>query len=41
MIKINPSKGLVWFLEDYEADKEDLEFETESEKITSMRTSLK
>src|SRR5574344_1620302 len=28
LIKINPSKGLVWFLKDYEADKEDLEFET-------------
>ena len=41
LIKINPSKGLVWFLKDYEADIEDLEFETKSEKITSMRTSLK
>ena len=41
LIKINPSKGLVWFLKDYEADKEDLEFEKKSQKITSIRTSLK
>ena len=41
LIKINPSKGLVWFLKDYEADTEDLEFETKSQKIAFIRTSLK
>lgn len=41
LIKINPSKGLVWFLKDYDADADDLEFETKSQKITSIRTSLK
>ena len=41
LIKINPSKGLVWFLKDYEADIEDLEFETKSQKVTSIRTELK
>lgn len=40
IVKINPSKGLVWFLEDYNDDDQP-EFETKSEKITSMRTSLK
>lgn len=39
IIKINPSKGLVWFLKDYEDDES--EFETKSQKITSIRTSLK
>jgi hypothetical protein len=33
LIKINPSKGLVWFLQDYEADNEDLQFETKSKKV--------
>ena len=41
LIKINPSKGLVWFLKDYEADSEDLEFETKAQKIAFIRTSLK
>lgn len=41
LIKINPSKGLVWFLKDYEADKEDLEFEIKSQKVQFIRTSLK
>ena len=38
LIKINPSKGLIWFLKDYEAD---LEFETKAQKIAFIRTSLK
>lgn len=41
LIKINPSKGLVWFLKDYEADNEDLEFETKPQKMSFIRTSLK
>ena len=41
LIKINPSKGLVWFLKDYEADTEDLEFETKAQKMSFIRTSLK
>lgn len=41
LIKINPSKGLVWFLKDYEADDEDLEFETKSQKMSFIRTSLR
>ena len=41
LIKINPSKGLVLFLKDYEADTEDLEFETKAQKIAFIRTSLK
>ena len=41
LIKINPSKGLVWFLKDYEADAEDMEFETKSQKMSFIRTSLK
>ena len=41
LVKINPNKGLVWFLKDYEVDNEDLEFETKSQKMTFIRTSLK
>lgn len=41
LVKINPSKGLVWFLKDYEADAEDLEFESKSQKVSFIRTSLK
>ena len=41
LIKINPTKGLVWFLKDYEADSEDLEFETKSQKMSFIRTILK
>ena len=41
LIKINPSKGLVWFLKDYDSDNEDLEFETKSQKMSFIRTSLK
>ena len=41
LIKINPSKGLVWFLKDYDADNEDLEFETKSQKMSFIRTILK
>ena len=39
LAKINPSKGLIWFLKDYESDE--IEFNTKSEKMTSIRTSLK
>ena len=41
LVKINPSKGLVWFLKDYEADDEDIEFETKSQKMSYIRTTLK
>ena len=41
LIKINPSKGLIWFLKDCEADTEDLEFETKAQKIAFIRTILK
>ena len=41
LVKINPTKGLVWFLKDYEADNEDLEFETKSQKMSFIRTILK
>ena len=39
LVKINPSKGLVWFLKDYEDDE--LEFENKSQKVAFIRTSLK
>ena len=39
LIKINPSKGLVWFLKDYEDEKS--EFETKPTKMNYIRTSLK
>ena len=41
LVKINPSKGSVYFLKDYDTDTEDLEFETKSQKVSFIRTSLK
>lgn len=40
LIKINPSKGFVWFLKDYDADNEALEW-GKSQKLSFIRTSLK
>ena len=39
LVKINPSKGLVYFLDDYES--EDMNFESKGQKVAWLRTSLK